>query len=266
MRRLVFALTLCLTFALVGSAQEPQLTKDQMKAFLLKAKVVRSRQTSKGITNPFRLTLTDGTTTHEAVFQAIDEHKTTMQFADGHVELNFVDSYKYNIAAYILAEMLELDDLVPVHVERKWEGKIGSLSWMVPTLMDEDDRLKKKIPAPNPDAWNNQMYKVRVLNELTYDTDANLTNVLVGEGWRIWRVDFSRAFRINKDIKSTANLVKIDRHLLEKLKALDGKEFTLRTKGLLTKSEQEGVMARRDKIVAYFQKLIAEKGEKEVLY
>jgi hypothetical protein len=28
----------------------------------------------------------------------------------------------------------------------------------------------------------------------------------------------------------------------------------------------KAVMARRDKIVAYFQKLIAEKGENEVLY
>src|SRR5206468_3220673 len=105
----------------------------------------------------------------------------------------------------------------------------------------------------------------RVLDELVQDTDANLTNVLVGEGWKIWRVDFSRAFRLSKDIKMP-NLVRCDRQLLEKLKALDGKEFALRTKNYLSKSEVEAVMARRDKIVAYCQKLIAEKGEAQILY
>jgi hypothetical protein len=54
--------------------------------------------------------------------------------------------------------------------------------------------------------------------------------------------------------------------LLEKLKALDGNELTEKTKHYLTKDEVKGVMARRDKIVARFQQLIAEKGEGEVLY
>ena len=39
------------------------------------------------------------------------------------VELDFVDSYKYNIAAYELAELLGMDDMLPVYVERKWQGR-----------------------------------------------------------------------------------------------------------------------------------------------
>src|SRR5206468_6992995 len=132
----------------------------------------------------------------------IDEHKATMQFADGAVELNFVDSYKYNIAAYALAEMLGMDDMMPVYVERKWQGNAGSLSWWLPVKMDEQDRLKRKVSAPDTDAWNKQMYKIRVFDSLVYDSDANLTNVLIGEQWQIWRVDFSRAFRLSKDVKN----------------------------------------------------------------
>jgi hypothetical protein len=101
---------------------------------------------------------------------------------------------------------------------------------------------------------------------LVYDNDPNLTNVLIGENWQIWRVDFSRAFRLSKDLKNTNNLVRCDRHLLEKLKTLNETEFTQRTKNLLTKYELQAVMARRDKIVDYFQKLIAQKGENDVLY
>jgi hypothetical protein len=39
-----------------------------------------------------------------------------------------------------------------------------------------------------------------------------------------------------------------------------------KTKPYLHKDEVKSVMARRDRIVAHFQKLIAEKGENEVLY
>src|SRR5262249_24724696 len=119
---------------------------------------------------------------------------------------------------------------------------------------------------PDTDAWNKQMYKIRVFDELVYDNDPNLTNVLIGEEWKIWRVDFSRAFRLSKDLKNTNNLVRCDRQLFEKLKALNENEFTQKSKNLLNKTEVQAVMARRDKIVAYFQKVIAVKGENEVLY
>ncbi len=189
-----------------------------------------------------------------------------MQLATG-PELNFVDSYKYNIAAYQLAEMLGIDDMLPVYVERKWHGEEGSLSWWLPVKMDEVERHKQKLTAPDANAWNNQMYKIRVFDQLVSDTDANLTNVLIGENWEIWRVDFTRAFRLSKDLKAAnENLVRCDRQLLEKLKGLDGNELAEKTKHYLNKDEVKSVMARRDKIVAHFQKLISEKGEKEVLY
>src|SRR5262249_36985862 len=161
----------------------------------------------KGITDPWRLTLTDGSLTHEAIFQSIDVHKPTMQFADGTTEINFVDSYKYNIAAYELAELLGIGDMVPVYIQRKWNGQVGSLSWLVSVQFDEQDRLKRKVSAPDTDAWNKQMYRVRVFDELVYDNDPNLTNVLIGPEWKICRVDFSRAFRLSKDLKSSNNLV-----------------------------------------------------------
>jgi hypothetical protein len=256
----------CLTCRLfVVAADQPTLTKEQTTQFLLTAKVVKSQRSKKGVTNPWRLTLTDGTVTHDASFQTIDEHKATMQLASG-TELGFVDSYKYNIAAYQLTELLGIDDMLPVYVERKWNGDAGSLSWWLPVKMDEVERHKQKLTAPDADAWNNQMYKVRVLDQLVYDNDPNLTNVLIGEDWKIWRVDFTRAFRLHKDLRNPTDLVRCDRQLFEKLKALNGNELAEKTKRYLTKDEVKAVMARRDKIVEQFQKLISEKGENEVLY
>jgi len=248
------------------ATDEPALSKEQIKQFLLTAKVVDSHQSKKGVTNTSRLTLSDGTLTHDASFQPIDEHATMKKFASGRTEMNFVDSYKYNLAAYALAELIGFDDMMPVYVERKWQGHVGSLSWWLPVKMDEAERVKQKLEPPDQDAWNKQMYKIRVFDQLVYDEDPNLTNVLIGENWQLWRIDFSRAFRAYKELQAPKDLVRCDRRLFEKLKALDANELAEKTKPYLTKDEVKDVMARRDKIVAYFQKLIAEKGENEVLY
>jgi hypothetical protein len=246
--------------------QGPQLTEQQMRDFLLTAKVVGSRGTSKGITGVVRLTLTDGTITNDASFQTIDEASNVKEFSSGQREMNFRDSYKFNIAAYEVAKLVGLGDMMPVTVERKYQGKTGSLSWWLRVKMDEADRLKKKITPPNPEAWNRQIYKMRVFAQLVYDTDRNLGNVLISEDWHLWMIDFSRAFRMRTDLENAANLVKCERQLLENLRKLDAGQVAEKTKGYLTQMEVNGVMGRRDKIVALFEKLIKEKGENQVLY
>jgi hypothetical protein len=100
-------------------ADDAALTKDQIKVFLQTAEVIKSKTSPRGVTRPLRLTLSNGTITHDASFRAIDEHKSEMKLESGRVELGFVDSYKYNIAAYQLAELVGLDDMLPVYVERK---------------------------------------------------------------------------------------------------------------------------------------------------
>jgi hypothetical protein len=265
-RALIFAAVVLVSCRVpLIAADEPTLTKEQIKQFLSTAKIVGSKQSAKGTTGTSRVTLSDGTVTHDASFQAIDEHKAIAQLGIG-TEMNFVDSYKYNIAAYALAELIGMDDMLPVYVERKWKGTTGSLSWWLPVKMDEVERHKQKLTAPNPEAWNNQMYKIRVFDQLVADSDPNLTNVLIGENWEIWRIDFTRAFRLNKEPKEPKDLVRCDRQLLEKLKTLDGNALMAKTKGYLTKDEVKALMLRRDKIVAQFQTMIAQKGENEVLY
>jgi hypothetical protein len=264
--RLILAAACLISPYLVSAADDTALTKEQIKHFLLTAKIVGGKQSTKGITQPWRLTLSDGTLTHDGSFQAIDEHKTNVTMASGRVEMNFVDSYKYNIAAYALAELVGLDNMMPVYVERSWRGNAGSLSWWLPVKMDEEDRVKHKIAPPDADAWDNQMYKIRVFDQLVYDDDPNLTNVLIGQNFEVWRVDFSRAFRLYKELRNPNDLVRCDRQLFKKLKTLDATKLAEQTKHYLTKDEVKAVMARRDKIVEQFQKLISEKGESEILY
>jgi hypothetical protein len=247
-------------------SNEPNLTPEQKESFLLNAKVVASHELGTGKTHPWRLTLSDGSLTHDAAFQSVDIRKQMEKFASGRSELNFRDSYHYNIAGYELAKLLGLDDMVPATVERRWNGQSGALSWWVPWKWMESTRRQENLRAPDMEAWNRQMYKARVFDQLIYDTDINLTNVLITEDWKVWRIDFTRAFRLYNDLESPNDLVQCDRQLLERLRKLDFDELLTRTKPHLTKSEVKAVMARRDKIVARFDKLVAQKGEGAVLY
>ena len=98
------------------------------------------------------------------------------------------------------------------------------------------------------------------------ESSINPKDLLIGNDWKVYRVDYSRGFLLDRDLQNPKSLVRCDRNLWEGLKNLDGHQLENKTKGYLTKSEVQAVMARRDKIVAYFKSLILEKGENVVLF
>ena len=267
--RWIFGLVLA-SFAVASApagADEPNFTEQQKIDFMQHAKVIASKPEKKGTSNASHLTLSDGTVTYDASFQPIDERKPQGPAPGGGIELNFRDYWGYNIAGYRIAKLLGLDDMVPVYTERKWNGKTGAISWRVQDVQfDEAERHKRNISPPDQDAWARQMYKLRVLSQLFYDMDVNLTNVLVTKDWRIWRIDFSRAFRLQHDLKDPKDLVQCDRQVLAKLRQLTYDQVFDATKPYLTKDEVKALMARRDKMVILFDTLVAQKGESQVLY
>jgi hypothetical protein len=277
---LLWASTFCLAVPFVATSAKPNpaqdqtqatgvqqnLTDEEKKNFLLTAKIIRSKQSSKGVTRPYTLTLSDGKLTHDAGFQSVDIFKSEEHLNNGTTELNFRDTYHYNIAAYELAKLLGLESMMPVTVERKFEGKSGSLTWWLNVKMDEGERLKKGLHSPDAEVWNRQMYRKRVFAQLVYDVDPNLTNVLIGENWELYMIDFTRAFRLHENLAQPKDLVRCDRQLLEKLRQLDAAEIERVTKPHLETARIKALMKRRDKIVAYFEQQIAQKGESEILY
>ena len=248
------------------ASAEPKLTEEEMTQFLLNAKVIDSRQEGKGVTKPFILTLSDGKITHDASFQSIDEYKDIMDWGDGTVELGFRDTYHYNLAAYELAKLIGLQDRLPVTVERKWRGKKGSLTWWIDDIkMDEDDRSSKGITPPDAAAWEKDIQTMSIFKELICESNRNRTNLLYDSKWRMYMVDFGRAFRRNRDI-NTQDLYRCSRQMFERLRQLTEADLERATKPHLQKRDVKAVIARRDKIVAHYEKLIAQKGEREVLH
>ena len=235
-------------------AQAP-MTREDMAHFLRTAKVVASKGLDKGVTHPARLTLSDGTTTHDGAFSRVDEHQSIMRFERGRTELDFVDSYRYTLAAYGLAGLLGLADMMPVTVERKWDGDTGALSWWIDDVQfDEGERLKRRVSPPDRESWNRQMYRMRVFSQLVSDTDRNVGNVLVGRDWKLWMIDFTRAFRNNNQLLAPGDLTRCDRALLAAAPRAD-EGYRRRSHPPVPRTpEVEAVLARRDRIVALVEK------------
>ena len=262
----IVGLALLVTPASAVLAQEPPRTKEQIREFLLTAEVVGSERVGRGVTQPWRLTLSDGTVTHDAAFQSVDE-KARVQRLGRSREINFVDAYRYNIAAYRLAELIGLGDMMPVTVERAWNGTPGALSWWLDDVMfDEQTRLQERRWPSDMENWSAQMYRMLVFVELVHDTDRNQGNVLYTTDWKLHMIDFTRAFRTSTELQGPQNLSKCDRALFERLSALTEDEVTEATRPYLNFSEIGAVLERRDKLVRHFGELIEEKGQAQVLY
>jgi len=249
-------------------AQEPQMSEEEKREFLAKAKVIDSKPIGKGITHPWRLTLSDGKIKHDASFQSVDERKTNVDLGKQGVELLFRDSYHFNIAAYELAVLLGLQDMMPVTVQRSWGGNEGAISWWLPDTIDELQRRQKNLVPPDVEAYNRAIHRMRVFSELVQDTDRNISgNVLVDtKTFKVYMIDFTRAFRASPELRVPKDLERCDRQLFEKLKSLTLEQVKARTGRHLQSMELSGLMKRRDKILECFTQIAAQKGEAAVFY
>jgi hypothetical protein len=254
-----------------ASAEEPYglpLSGEAAETFLRTANVVSKKNLSVGITHSQQLTLSDGTRTAKAIRKTIDESKpgvTTLQ--GGGFVIDFMDSWKHEVASYELDKLVGTG-LVPPTVEREFDRKPGSLQLWVEGAMTEADRKQKKIAPVDVEAWNRQMYNVRLMHQLTFNTDSrNITNELVDPSFRVYAVDFSRAFATYTELPSgEKSLLRFSRGALERLKALDRPTLEARLGHWLNGRQIDCLLKRRDKILALAERLVAEKGEAAVLY
>ena len=240
--------------ASVGRQAAAPLDDARMEQFLQSARVASSRGAGKGVTASVRATLSDGTLTHDAHIQTIDQSKR--EFTGGRVpELHFRDKWQFNVAAYRIDRLLQLR-LVPVTVERSWRGDGAAFTWWIDdVIMDEGGRQKNKVQPPDALCWSEQLWALRVFDQLIDNIDRNLGNVVISKGWRLWAIDHTRAFRYSKEPRTPAALTRIDRALLQRLKMLDFPTLKGGIGKYVDDADIRNLLFRRDAIVAHFEKL-----------
>lgn len=251
----------CAVFAQTASS----VSIEEQEHFLAAAEVVEIQRLAQGVTGSQRATLSDGSLTHDAHIQTIEEFRTAAPTASG-LEANFRDSFKFNVAAYRLNRMLGLD-MIPATVVRRINGRLGSVTWWLDNvLMAEKDRYLKKIEPPDSETWNKQIFIVRVFDQLIHNTDRNLGNLMITKDWKLWMIDHTRSFRISDKLENPKQLSICERGLLAAMRSLDRPSLDRQMEGVLTEAEIGALLARRDVIVRFFDEAIAEKGEESVLY
>ena len=250
---------------------QPVLTLEQMEDFLLNAKILKTREINKGITGTQRATLSDGQVTHDAQIQTVDIAQTVFTPQRGATELNFKDTYRYNIAGYRLARLLGLTN-VPMSVERRVERTQAAMTWWIDdVMMDEAERLKrvkqKTVPAHwRPNKTAGYIHVMRVFDELIANTDRNAGNQLWSSDGKLWLIDHTRAFRLQPALRTPHLLERCDRALFDGLRKLTLENLTAAVGTSLQKNEIAAVIARRDLIVKLFEEKIAARSERLILY
>jgi hypothetical protein len=260
------AAVLAVLAAATLSAQQPAFQGADLERFLQNASVVAMKAIGRGVTLPQKATLTYEGTTHDAAWKTIDESKSGItQLAGGQSEIDFEDTYRAECAAYQLDLLLHLD-MVPATVERIINGHRGSLQFWVAPNTSEAERYKKNLQPPDVEGWNRQMFKVRMFDNLIYNTDRNLNNILITPEWQIRLIDHSRAFRKMGSLRDQKSLTRFSRSMLESMRALNEAALQERLGRYISIYQIRGILQRRDKIEELAKKLAAEKGDALVYY
>jgi hypothetical protein len=276
MRKAVFAVLTALVFG-IGSGLWAQLpdeyvnSYDKWEDFVKTAKVVEQKQLTgpQAVTSPWILTLEKDGVTHKAVWKNILGERVG----------GFKETWKGEIAAYRLSRALGLN-MVPVTVEREFQGDRGSCQLWIDSWNTLETIIKKKLNPPGIKAmyFSRELCLQRAFDNLIYNVDRHQRNYMILEDWRMILIDHSRSFGTSKAAKTKLIydekykegpqfiMDSLPRAFFEALKSLTPETVRTYVGEYLTDDELAATMARRDLIVAWMDKHIADKGEAKVLY
>ena len=225
----------------------------ELEELLRTAEVVSVEDIGVGVTKPLSAILKKGDMQFKAAFKPIKRGR-----AGG-----FWESYEAEVAAYELDKMLGLN-MVPPTVIRKINKKKGSLQ-----LWANDCKLYGDVMnvVPATPAWSHQLSRMKIFDNLILNEDRNARNFLVDPGFDIILIDHSRAFLSKKKIGKGNKLpTQYDRQLMERAQALDKEQLEAQLKDILMGGQIKAIIARRDKLVEHMEKMIAERGEHNVMF
>jgi hypothetical protein len=243
----------------------PFKTHAEIKEFLLNAEVISKHSVDTGITNPWRLVLEKNGVRANAVFRHVDVYRENWVDPKRGPRLRWRDYYLYECAAYELSQLMGLD-VVPPTVPRRIDKKDGTLQlWLEDSLM-EKERLEKNIQPPHMLRFVLQVQVMKIFDDLIYNDDRNLGNMLYDKDWKLWLIDHTRAFRLFNELPEISQLQRCERGLWENLRNLDEDVVRERMKGILNGMELKGLLQRIDLMIEHYSARIAEKGESYILF
>ncbi len=232
-------------------ARPAALTDGELEAFLASADIVNSEELGMGVTKPLRLTLEQDGVTLRAIFKGEDTDISGGSGSRFNQRANIVDSYKHDIAAYRLDKFLGID-LVPVTIEREFDGRSGALQFWVEDAVSTFEMREKNIPVYPVCDVQEQYDLMRVLDILIFNEDRNQTNVLFEKERGLVRlIDHSRAFRTHRGRPASFkdSRIRMPAQLAQRLRALDRETLHELIGDYVGRKQMRALLKRRDEIL-----------------
>jgi hypothetical protein len=214
--------------------------------------MVKSKGISVGISGSEKITLEKDGRQEHGIFKSINVRKPGITPLLSGPEMDFKDSWEFEVAAYELDKLLDLN-MIPPTVERFHRSKKGSLQLWINGCISEEERARRNTAPTDPRSWGEKILKQRVFDNLIYNIDRNGGNILITADWEMVLIDHSRTFKSIGDLRTAKDLTFFSRSLMEALGHLDEKRLRKDMGKYLTGSEIQTMLQRRDKILALYR-------------
>jgi len=240
-----------------ASAGAGSWSRAEAETFLRSAAVVGiDKDAESGRTLPWIVRLEAAGVRCRAVFKPIHRPRPRIEAA----------SYRYELAAYELAGLFDLD-FIPPEVEREIDGLNGALQLFVEDCLSERDRERTDLRPPDAEDFRRRLDEIRVFEILAGGTCADKDDILLDTStWKVWRVDFAEAFPVDPALSVECPFDRCPRGFYDRLLRTPRAAVERRIKAYLSDSEINALCERKKRIVARLQDLIREKGERAVLF
>jgi len=237
--------------------EQENIGRDFIENYLKTAEIVSATEDPKGGRMAgWIISLNDGKLTRKGYFKYFDDSRPTL----------LPDSYKYEIAAYELNKLLNLN-IIPPLVERTIRKRKGSLQIFVENATRAISIRRRRVKPPDAKKFGNAIQDIKIFENLVYDECNDVDDILVQmRTWKVWRIDFSEAFAPSSELIPECEITNCSKKLYETLLQLDSNVLREKLRPYLNNDEIEALLKRKELIIEKIKQLIKEKGEESVLF
>jgi hypothetical protein len=233
----------------LGLADGSMLADAQLESLLRAAQVSSVEAVGSGHTHPQRLSLQHQSQSYRAIFKTVDV-AANLESGSG----NGGDRYQNEVAAYRIDRLLGIG-MIPPTVLRKINGITGSVQLWIENAISEQDRRLEDLRPPDMTDYQQQLSRMQLLDLLILNTERDDTNMLVTTSdWKLHLIDHSRAFGLNQQPLPLLGVsLDLDDGLATRLQALDARTLRHSLGTLLSRTQIDALLERRDQILAVWQ-------------
>ncbi len=237
----------------------PFRTDEEIMDFLRSAPAVSETTIGVGINRSQKVLLEkDGIRIH-GIFREVDIRERNRKVGK-RIFFSFADSYLFEAAAYELAKMLGLYNVPPV-VLRNIETRRGTLQIWVEGALDEESGGFQA-----PAGWAHQLSDMNFFDNLVFNIDRNMGNVLVDKDYTLWMIDHTRAFQAVYELLEPERISRVNRSVWERLVNLTEDDLREALSEYLEGPEINSLIRRRQLLIEHVEVLINKRGQKIVVY